>query len=453
MTGYCRKLFHRASRRRVLAVLLSLFFGVFAAGPASAIQVERVKTPRGLEVWLVRDHTIPVISMRFVFRGGAALDPAGKEGLAEMVSSLLDEGAGDLDSQAFQRKLESQAIKLMFSAGRDTFGGRLKTLRENRGQAFELLRLAVTSPRFDAEPVSRIRSQILAGLRRGSEDPDIVASRKLMRVLYPSHPYGRPVQGTPESVNAITASDLKNFVKQRFARNNLMIGIVGDISVNETAALVDSVFGELRAKAASWKVPEIQPSDSGKTFVVNKPVPQSSIMFAHEGFKRDDPDFYAAYVVNYILGGGGFTSRLYNEVREKRGLAYSIYSRLQPLDYSALIVGTAGTANQRVGETLTVLRKEWRRLADEGVAAQELSEAKTYLTGSFPLRFTSSGRIAGTLVGMQLNNLGIDYLDRRNSFIEAVTLKDANRVAKRLLHGEKLTVVVVGRPNNVTSTE
>ncbi|MBT6398769.1 MAG: insulinase family protein [Verrucomicrobia bacterium] len=251
----------------------------------------------------------------------------------------------------------------------------------------------------------------------------------------------------------ITRSDLVSFVGQRLAQNNLIVGIVGDISKEEVADFLSDTFGELPKKSSPWNVPEVTPMAEGKTIVVKKTVPQSSIMFAHQGFKRDDPDFLTAFVVNHIFGAGSFTSRLYQNIREKRGLVYSINTYLHPLDSTSLIAGSGGTANARVGETVSILRKEWNRIAKDGVTETELSEAKTFLTGSFPLRFTRSGRIAGMLVWMQLWNRGIDYFDRRNALVEAVTLKDANRVAKRLLDGDKLTVVVVGQPKGLKSLQ
>jgi zinc protease len=406
-----------------------------------------------MEAWLVEEHTNPIITVRVAFEVGAAADPAGKEGLANMVSSLLDEGAGELDSQAFQRRLDELSIRLGFDVGRDTFKGYLKTLTENRDQAFELLGLALTKPRFDAEPVSRIRSQIMARLRRLSQDPDTVAYRKLLENLFPDHPYGRPPEGTLESVAAVTADDIKEFMRKRLAVDNLVVGVVGNITAAELAPLLDAAFGGLPAEAETPPVPEVRVKAKGQTMVVDMPVPQSAIVFGHRGIKRDHPDFYAAYVMNYILGGGSQSSRLYQEVREKRGLAYSVYSQLYPLDHSALIVGAAGTANARVGETLKVLRREWRRLAEAGVSGEELTDAKAYLTGSFPLRFTSSGRIASMLVGMRLDDLGIDYLDKRNGYIDAVELPRVNRLARRLLDAEALSVVVVGEPEGIEKTE
>jgi zinc protease len=434
-------------RALVTAVLLAL-----AALPARAVEVQRVVSPGGIEAWLVEDHSNPIIALDLAFRGGAALDPTGKEGLANMVAGLLDEGAGDLDSQAFQARLEDLSIMLSFSAGMDSFNGDLRTLTENRNAAFVMLRQALTEPRFDAEPIERIRGQILAGLARRAEDPDTIVGRTLNTLFFPDHPYGRPSRGTVDSVAALAVGDLRGFVAGRLGRDNLVLGVVGDIAPDELARLLDETFLALPAEAVPVEVAEVQPAGAGEVVVVEKDIPQSVVALGHAAIKRDDPDYYAAYVVNYILGGGGFASRLYAEVREKRGLAYSVYSYLNPLDHAGLVVGGVATQNGRVAESLALIRAEWRRMAEQGPSEEELRDAKTYLTGSFPLRFSSSGRVAGMLIGMQLEDLGIDYLDRRNGFIEAVTIEDARRVARRIYRPDDLTIVVVGRPDGVTPT-
>ena len=437
---------------RALIGILILAATLFATSLAYAVEVQRVRSPGGIEAWLVEDRSNPIITLSLAFRGGAALDPQGKEGLATMVAGLIDEGAGDLDSQAFQGRLEDLSISLHFSAGMDSFTASLQSLTETRETAFEMLRLALTEPRFDEEPVGRIREQILTGLTRKIEDPDTIAGRTLNKLLYPQHPYGRPSGGTLESIAAVQTGDLRRFVTERFGRDTLVIGVVGDISAEELASLLDRTFQALPAKAASFDVPQIDPQASGDLVVIEKDVPQSVVVFGQNGIARDDPDYYAAYTVNYILGGGGFASRLYEEVREKRGLAYSVYSYLFPLDNSAMILGGVGTQNSRVAESLDLIRQEWQRFAEDGPTEKELQDAKTYLTGSFPLRFSSSNRIAGMLVGMQTENLGIDYLDRRNSFVEAVTIEDARRIARRLYDADTLTIVVVGKPDGVTPT-
>ena len=425
---------------------------LIAAGPALAINVERVKTPGGLEAWLVQDNSNPIVTMRFAFRGGAALDPKGKVGLANLVASTMDEGAGNLDSQSFQKTLEDKAIRIRFDAGMDNFGGQLQTLVRNQDKAFDLLRLALNAPRFDTEPVERIRSQILVGLKQDEESPHSIAGKAMREALYGGHPYGRPADGIPESVKAIIADDLRAFVSQRLTRDTLVIGVVGDITPAKLAELLDATFGTLPAQGTDWRLPKIRANTDGRTIVINKDVPQSAILFADQGLLRDDPDFYAAYVMNHVLGGGGFTSRLYGEVREKRGLAYSISSGLNPRRASATTVGAAGTANARVHETLNVVKAEWHRMAENGVTNDELKDAKTYLTGAYPLQFTGSTRIARMLVGIQLAELGIDYVKSRNAFINAVSRDDIARVAKKLLDANRLVTVVVGRPEGLPAT-
>jgi len=419
--------------------------------PKHTIDVIKVLSPSGIEAWLVRDHLNPIINFHFAFRGGAALDPNGKEGLAYMASGLFDKGAGNLDSQSFQRRLEELSIVLQFEASHDVFQGRVKTLSENKDKAFNMLKAAINQPRFDKKTIDRIRSQILADLRQSSQNPSNVASLTLNKELFPDHPYGRPIKGTLESIKAIVKSDLKIFKKERLARDNLVVGVVGDITPHDLANWLDQIFLGLPTISKAPKITDVQPQTLGRTKVVQMAVPQSAIAFAQKGPKRDDPDFYKAYILNHILGGSGFTSRLYTEIREKRGLAYSIGSYLYPKKNAGLIKGYAGTANERVNETLKVLKKEWRLIANGGIDKKTLNSAKTYLIGSYPLRFTSSRNLAAILVTLQLQNLNVDFLDQRNSIISDMKLEDLNATAKKLLDPDKLFIVVVGNPKGVTS--
>lgn len=439
----------RASR--LLAPIFALLL-LAPAGLARAVEVERVVSPGGIEAWLVQDSSNPMLSLELAFRGGAAADPEGKAGLSRFVAYLLDEGAGELDSEAFQQKLADESIRLSFDAGRDSFQASMATLTRNRDEAFRLLGLALREPRFDPEPVARLRDQLQTRLARQAEDPDSIASRQLWAAMFPDHPYGRPVDGTPESLARIEVADLERYVEERLARDRLVIGVAGDIDAETLGPLLDRTFGELPAESAAPSVPPAEASAEGGTIVVERDQPQSTIAFAQPGIARDDPDYYAAVAVNYALGGGSFASRLYAEVREKRGLAYSVSAHLLPLDEAALIVGGLGTQNARVAESLAVIWAEWRRMAEEGPTAEELADAKTYLTGSFPLRLSSTGGIAGTLLAMQLEDLGIDYIDKRDDYIESVTLEQAKRVARELYEVEALTTVVVGEPAEVEAT-
>lgn len=435
--------------RKILLPLAALAAASLSA-PSVAADITRVVSPGGIEAWLVNEPSIPIISLEVVWEGGARLDPEGKAGLANLVSALLDEGSGDLDSAAFQARLKDLAIGLSFDTGKDTFRGSLRTLAKNRDEAFALLAQAMTKPRFDTEPVERIRGQILTGIARDRTNPRSLVGRGWFSAAYPDDGYGRPTDGTDESVRAIEVADLRQFVADRLARDNMTIGVVGDISPETLAALLDSTFGGLPGKARDGTGSDVWPVDDPDLQVIEQQTPQSIVMFGMRGLKRDDPDYYAAYVMNYVLGGGGLTSRLAESVREKRGLTYSIYSYLNPMAETALYMGGFSSSNETVAQAIELTQAEFVRMRDEGVTEEELADAKTYLNGSFPLRLTSNSRIAQTMVAMQRHNLGIDYLDRRPDYINAVTAEDVRRVAKRLLRTENLRVVVVGKPKGLS---
>ncbi len=419
--------------------------------PASATTIERVVSPGGIEAWLVHEPAIPLIAIDFAFTGGAVQDPAGKAGTAQLVASLLDDGVGDFESKIFHDRLERKAIELHFSADRETLRGSMRTLTENRGEAFEDLRLSLNAPRFDASDVELNRSQILSGLRRAATSPNDIANKRWWETAFPGHPYGRPINGTVESVPTITIDDLKSYTKRVLARDNLKIAIVGDIDADAAKAMLDRVFGSLPAKAQLAPVAAVSPQGLGRRIVVSLDVPQAVVEFGGTGIAREDPDFMAAYIVNHILGGGSFSSRLYQEVREKRGLAYSVSDSLLWLDHAALFLGATATRDDRTGETLDLIQKEIHRLAEDGPTADELVQAKSYLNSSFALNLDTSSKVASLLVQFQLDDLGIDYISRRQQMIAAVTLDDAKRVAKRLLDGG-LLVTVVGKPEGVAST-
>ena len=423
-----------ARRALALATLVLALSAGFALS-ASATKIERITSPGGIEAWLVREPSVPLVAMEFAFRGGSSQDPADKPGLAHMVTTLLDEGAGDLDSRAFSERLEDKAIELKFIAGRDTITGSLRTLVDHRDEAFGLLKLALTAPRFDPDAVERMRAAILAELRRQSTRPSDLADRQWWETAFPGHPYGHAIQGTVASVEAITAADLKAYIDRIFARDTLKIGIVGDIDAEAAGRLIDSVFGALPAQAKLTPVPDVEPQALGRRVPVKLDVAQASLVLGGKGLARLDPDYMAAYLVNHILGGGSFTSRLYHEVREKRGLAYSVYSMLFPLKHTAAFFVMTGTRADRANETIDVIESEVRRIAQEGPTADELAKAKSYVKGSYALAFDTSPKIANQLVQIQLDKLGIDYIDRRIAMIDAVTLDDAKRVAQRLFGG------------------
>jgi zinc protease len=434
---------------RYFTPFLGLIGLLFATTPAGATEIKTVTTPAGIEAWFVQEPSIPIISVKLSFEGGSAMDPRGLEGLANMASGLFDEGAGDMPSLEFQTRMEELAISISFDSSKDNFSVSLRTLTKNRDEAFRLLGLALNQPRFDSKAVERVRRQILSGLENDIENADAIAGKVWMKAMFGDHVYGRPTRGTKESVAAITRADLQGFAASRFGRDNLIVGAVGDIDAAELARLLDHALATLPAKATPASVPEVKARSSGSLTVIRKPNPQSTVMFGMPGIKRDDPDYYIAYVMNYVLGGGGFTSRLYQEVREKRGLAYSVYSYLYPYEHSAIYLGGVATANERVAESLKVIKAEISRMAEKGVTADELSRARTYLNGSFPLRLDSNAKIANMLAAIQISDLPIDYIDRRPGYINAVTIEDIRRVAKRLLRTDAMTFVIVGDPKDI----
>jgi zinc protease len=437
---------------RFIAGALVVAAGLIAAVPqAGATTIDRIVSPRGIVAWLVQEPSIPLISVEFAFRGGASQDPAAKPGVAALATSLLDEGAGEIDSKTFHERVEAKAIEMNFTATRDYVAGSLRTLTDNQDEAFDLLRLALTAPRFEAEDVERIRDQTLSGLRRATTSPNELASQRWWSIAFPDHPYGRPVRGTLESVPAITAEDLRAYVRSQFARDNLKLAIVGNIDAATAGTLIDRVFGSLPAKAELTPIVAAAPQGLGQKINIDLDVAQSVLMIGGAGIARNDPDFMAAFVLNHVLGGSAFSSRLYKEVREARGLAYSVYSAVMPLDYAALFMSGTATRSDRAAETLSVMEAEIRKLAETGPTEEEVTKAKSFLTGSYALRFDTSVKIAEQLVQIQLDDLGIDYIDRRNSLIEAVTLADVKRVATRLLDHSML-IAVVGRAQPIPAT-
>ncbi len=431
-----------------VAMAATLTAGLTAT--ASAVEVERVMSPGGIEAWLVSEPAVPLVALDFAFVGGATQDEDGKEGTANLLSTLLDEGAGDLDSEAFQTRLEDTAVRLSYNAGRDSFSGEMRTLTRNLDDAIELTRLSIIEPRFDDEAVARMKQAVSAGIRAQQNDPQTIASRTWFETAFPNHPYGRPTKGTLETIAEITPDDLRAYRERVMTRDNLVVAAVGDIEADALGEMLDAIFGGLPEKGQLKPVADVVPEGLGRQIVVDLDVPQATIMAGSKGIARDDEDFIPAFVVNHILGAGSFSSRFFKEIREKRGLAYGAYSQLAPLEHTPLFFAGTATQNARTKESLDIIRAEIARMAKEGPMQDELEKAKSFLVGSYALRFDTSGKIAGQLVGLQMDDLGIDYFVRRNDLVRAVTMEDVKRAARRLLEDPLLTVVV-GRPDGLAS--
>lgn len=432
----------------VSAFVVALSVVVVATGARAAVEIQEVVSDKGVRAWLVEDYTVPIVTMRFAFRGGSTQDPEGKEGLANLMTGLFDEGAGDLDSDAFQKALDEAGAEMSFDQSRDELSGSIRMLAETREKAFDLLRLAVNDPRFDPAPVDRIRAQIVSGIIADSRNPSTLAQIAFNEALFGDHPYARRDEGTAESLATVTPEDLKAAREKMFGRDNLYVAVVGAIDPEDLKRQLDRVFGDLREKADLAPVADIQPN-LGQETRLDYPVPQTTLRLAYRGMVRQNPEYFAAYLMNHMLGGGTFSSRLFEEVREKRGLVYGISSYIVNFDHAtALMIGT-GTAPDKAEETLAIIRDEVRRMAEEGPTEDELREAKDYVLGAYAINnLDSSSSIARTLVDIQVNDLGIDYIDRRVSLINSVTLDQVKAAAKLLLDAEPAVMILGPQTTN-----
>ena len=435
-----------------MRLFYAIVLTVLAALPARAeVDIQEVTSPGGITAWLVEEHSIPFVALDVRFRGGASLDAPEKRGAINLMTGLLEEGAGDMDARDFARAAEGLASSFRFSVDDDALSVSSRFLTENQDASIALLKQALQTPRFDPDAIERVRGQVLSGIRSSAKDPNDIARKKMDELLYGDHPYGSPLSGTEETVTALTRDDLVAAHKDVLARDRIFIGAVGDITPEELGLMLDELLGDLPETGAPLP-PQAEVSIPSGTTVVDFPTPQSVAIFAQKGIAQKDDDFFAATVLNQVLGGGSFESRLMTEVREKRGLTYGVYSYLVPMDLAETWQGSVSSANDRIGQAMDVIKDEWAKAAAEGVTQQELDDAKTYITGSYPLRFDGNQTIASILVGMQMIDLPIDYIATRNDKVEAVTLDDVKRVAGDLLDPDGLAFVVVGQPEGIEAT-
>ncbi|WP_299921202.1 pitrilysin family protein [uncultured Pelagimonas sp.] len=431
-------------KRLILAMGL-----MFTAAIAQAsTDIQEVESPGGFKAWLVEEPSIPFVALELRFKGGASLDAAGKRGAANLMVALLEEGAADMDAHAFAQAGESIAAQFSYDIGDDAVRISAKFLTETRDEAVDLLKQSLLTPRFDQDAIDRVRRQVIAGIQSDIKDPDSIANVSWDKMVFGDHPYGSDYNGTEDSVAALTRDDLMAAHQSILTRDRVYVAAAGDISADELGALMDTLLSDLPATGAPQPADVEVQTKAGVT-VIPFDTPQSVAIFGHKGMKRHDPDFFTAYVLNVILGGGGFEARLMQEVREKRGLTYGVYSYLVPKEHAELYLGRVASANDRIAEAVSVISDEWAKMAANGVTEEELARAKTYLTGSYPLRFDGNGPIARILVGMQMEGLTPDYITTRNDQIEAVTLDDVKRVAAELLHPDALHFVVVGQPEGL----
>ncbi len=423
---------------------LTLIFITALSLPAYGTEIQRVTTKSGITAWLVEEHSIPIVSIEILFRGGASIDPVDKHGATYLMTGLLEEGAGALDASAYLAASEALAAQFSFDTSLDMVSVSATVLRENLAPSMELLRLAINEPRFDGVAFQRVREQLYSILRSDENAPRKIAASRFRALSFGQHPYARTLGGSVATVSNLSPQDMRTTHKSALVKSRAYIGVVGDITASELEKLLGDLLGDLPDDGPPLP-PLTQSKATGGVEVIAFPSPQSVAVFGHGGIARDDPDYITAFVMNHILGKG-FTSRLNQEVREKRGLSYGVSSFLVPYNRAALYMGSLASANDKIAQAMDVVRNAWANMAENGVTAAELEAAQKYLTGSYPLRFDSNGAIAAILAGLQSADLPIDYINTRNAAVNAVTLEDINRVAAYLLQPDNLQVVIVGEP-------
>ena len=429
-------------------LIVAIFFLLTATFAQADTDIKQVTSPGGINAWVVEEPSIPFVALEIRFRGSASLDLPGKRGATNLMTALLEEGSGEMSAQEFQTELENLAASFSFRASDDTLAISARFLTENKTEVIALLRQALTDPRFDQDALDRVRAQVISGIASDEKDPNSIAGSVFDAAAFGDHPYGSAIDGTEESVTALTQQDMFDAHRNALTRDRLFVSVVGDTTADTVGALLDDLLGNLPAEGPPLPA-DVDFGLAGGVTVVNYETPQSVALFGHKGLKRDDEDFFAAFILNHVLGAGGFESRLMTEVREKRGLTYGIRSFLVPKFHAEMMLGSVASSNDTIAEAIEVTRAEWARMANEGLSAEELAVAKTYLTGEYPLRFDGNAEIAKIMVGMQMIDLPPEYVVNRNDFIEAVTLDDVNRVAAELLQPDDLHFVVVGQPKGL----
>lgn len=428
---------------KYIALMISL---LLLAAPAHALEVKEVKSKGGVIAWLIEDSSTPALTLNVLVRhAGSAYDPAGKEGRAALAVALLTEGAGERDAQAFHETLDFNAIRLGTGVSSDDLSISLTTLSEHSDTAFSLLHDMLAAPRFEAKDVKRIKAEQQASIRQSEGDANYQAGLGFNAALFPGHPYGKPGDGTFESVGALEQADIRDYAVMHLKRGGMILSVSGDITPEHLRELLETYVDTMPEGTAAASLPDVTPI-WGERHDKAMEVPQTVVYFALPGVKRQDPDYYAAYIINYLLGGNGMSSKLGQEIREKRGLAYYANSNLVNYDKAALLMGSFATRSDQVELAITTLKNVIETVGKEGFTRQEFEEGVSYLTGSFPAKLTSNRGVVAYLESMQRHDLGRNYLDKRNSYLEAVTYEQVNELTKKLFKSENLQIMAVGKP-------
>lgn len=406
-------------------------------------RVERIVLSNQLVLLAAEDHSLPLVTLRILIDAGSRRDPPGKEGVANLTAKGLLLGTSTYSVTAFHDALEFMGASLSASVGPDTAVLRLRILREDLDRGFDLLMEALTRPTFSEEEIQRLVRKTRAEIQSAEERPGVTAKKAFQKTLFYNNPYGHPVKGTEKTLGRITGQTILEFYKTYYRPNGAIVAIVGDVTLEE-------IKQKLGPRLSDWpmaKIPDERFTPSftkgPKDVKIDRNITQANIVFGHRGIKRSNPDFYAATVMNYILGGGGFGSRLFEEIRVKRGLAYSVASYFDQRRYPGSFRIVLQTKNTSARRAISVLRQETRRIQNEPVSKKDLERAKKYLVGSFPFRFDTQARLAGFITHLEYHGLGLDFPEKYPSYVSAVTSRDVLRVAASYLHPDQAILVVV----------
>lgn len=434
----------------VMGVLL--WSSAALAAPESQVLGTRQQLPNNL-VWLFSRQTeLPLVTLELLIKAGSLEDPPGKEGLANLTASLLLDGTKSRSSAKIAEELDFMGARLSAAGGSDFATVSLTVLKKDLGPALDLFRDILMNPTFPAAEVLLKVNQFKAALTSEEDEPMVVASRAFVRDLYGSFPYNHAALGTPRGLSAITPTDLMEFHRKYYRPNNAVLSLVGDLTPEEAQQWVTRTFGAwAAAPLPAGKLPAIPSLDQRKEVVIDKDISQANIILGNLGIARNNPDFYACQVMNYLLGGGGFASRLMDDIRENRGLAYSVSSSFAPGLEPGPFTVALETKNATAGEAITQVVEQLRRIITEPATPEELKDAKSYLIGSFPRKMDSISKRAWLLGYVEIYGLGLDYPWRYPELIEHLTPADIQKVAEKYLQPEKYLLVVVGKKSAMTS--
>ncbi|MEE2694983.1 MAG: pitrilysin family protein [Pseudomonadota bacterium] len=424
---------------------LVFFFSFIYCQSVNSFEFQKLKTESGIEFWFVEDKSIPIVSLSYSFKGGASLDHDNKAGISNLMTSLMDEGTRNLSASEFKDLMKINGMKMYFSTEKDRIDGVFQIITSQIDDGFSLFYEALNHPRFDEREIEKIKKQIEASIRIDESDIPKIASDKFNHFFFNKHSFSRKVKGTLDSITRISKDDLISFHKEAFTRNNLNIGVAGNVSERQIKKYVEMVFGKLSNAGESRRLETFPPMPSGKEFYKIE-TPQTTVLFGHSGLSRNDKNFFAIRIANYVLGGGGFQSRLYKNIREKRGLVYSVYSYLLSYQNDGVIIGGFRTRNKSVTETIKRVRDEWKKIERKGITKNELDDAKAYYNGSFTRNFTSTLSIAKLLQIVQYYNLGENYFEERKELIDSLKLDEINNLISEFFKSEELFFMIVGDP-------